>query len=94
MTCFVHHTHKIVKRDYFFDKLFLHFSNNICKLAFGLYALSMHWNQLKISRCTQYAHKQAFASNITCIPVSLFENNFIFQLSNTIFFGWNIIKWK
>ena len=29
MACFVHHTHKIVKWDYFFDKSFLHFSNNI-----------------------------------------------------------------
>ena len=29
MACYVHHTHKIVKRDYFFDKSFLHFSNNI-----------------------------------------------------------------
>ena len=27
----------------------------------------MHWNKLKISRCTQHAHKQAFASIITCI---------------------------
>ena len=56
MACFVHHTHKTVKRDYFFDKSFLHFSNNIWKLAFGFYALTMHWNKLKISRCTQHAH--------------------------------------
>ena len=94
MTCFVHHTHKIVKRDYFFDKLFLHFSNNICKLAFGLYALSMHWNQLKISRCTQHAHKQAFASNITCISVPFLKTILFSSLAIPSFFGWNIIKRK
>ena len=77
MACFVQHTHKIVKWDCFFDKSFLHFSNKILKLTFGLYALTMHWNKSKISRCTQHAHKQDFASIITCISVSLFENNYI-----------------
>ena len=66
MSCIVHHTHKIVKRDYFFDEPFL-LENWLFFICFNNALES-----IKMSRCTQHAHKQAFASIITCISVSLF----------------------
>ena len=94
MTFCVHHTHKTVNLDYFFKFVFLHFLTILKNLLFEAHALIIHWNKFKICRCTQHAHKQVFASVITCIYVSSFENNFISQLINTIFFTGNIIKWK
>ena len=86
MTFCVHYTHTTVKLDNFLIYVFLHFFDNIKNISFESHALIIHWNKVKICRYMQHAHKQVFASVITCISVSPFENNFISQLSNTIFF--------
>ena len=45
-----------------------------------------------MSRLLSMLIKKLFLSIITCISASLFENNFIFQLSNVIFLEWDNIN--